>query len=783
MPLTSATVIGLAVLPGMAMAQLGADAPLAGQMAQTTPAQTTPAPTEQQNNNTPPPPPADDKARVLPPVNSTATRGEKSLMETPANVTVTTREQMDRRMQETINDLIRYQPGIQVNRQTSGTDPFASFGGFTIRGVGGNRVQTLVDGNRTIERITDQTRDFIDLGNMKKVEIVRGPASVLWGSDALGGVVAFTTKDPEDYLAPGKNFGFQFDQSWNSLNNAFTEKATAAARYGIIDMMLSYTRRDAEEPELRKAKKNGLWPCTRDPLYAQSCNKLNPADIESNNLLGKLVFNFSPQHKFKVTGEYFDRVTKVDQLNQLGRTVGGTPLAPTYTSHNVTDYERKQDLERWRLSLDHEWTPMLGWLDQVRWQATYHPQELIRSGERIRALTSGQTDRLRDTLKYNEDFYEGEVQLKSSFNLAGMRHALTYGIDGGYTQTRYSRRDVTTNLTTGVTTTTIAGGFNFANANTRRLDGYIQDEISLFDGVLQVTPGLRLSTYKISPKLGPGYVIVPGAEPRKLNETDLSAKLGVIVNLNDNFSIYGQYAEGFKMPTAEQLYTSLPFGAQNLVPNPNLKPESVKSYEAGVRGQFKDAYFSVNVFYADYKDFIQSLVQVNATDITSVNLSKVQIYGIEGQGAWRFLPEWEVNAAFSYQRGNQKANPNTPTRALNGIEPFKLVGGLRWMKEAWGLELEAVGTYQNGVKRTDDSAAVKFKPDNYFVFDLIGAWEAFPGFTIRAAVLNVFDKRYFLPAAASYDAFPSTAAVANTNPLEAQVQPGRHFILGASVKF
>ncbi|MGE0151562.1 MAG: TonB-dependent hemoglobin/transferrin/lactoferrin family receptor [Reyranellaceae bacterium] len=753
-----------------------------GQVAQGTTTQTDQQKTDTQQQQEQQPAPADDKTRLLPPVNSTATRGEKSLVETPANVTVINRQEMDRRMEETINDLIRYQPGVQVNRQTSGTDPFASFGGFNIRGVGGNRVQTLVDGNRTIERITDQTRDFIDLGNMKKVEIVRGPASVLWGSDALGGVVAFTTKDPEDYLAPGKNFGFQYDQTWNSLDNAFTEKATAAARHGIVDVMLSYTRRDAEEVELSKARdRGGEWPCTRDPLYAQGCDKLNPADIESNNLLGKVVFNFSPQHRFKITGEYFNRNTEVDQLNQLGRTVGGTPTAPTYTSHTVTDYERKQELERWRISLDHEWKPMMGWLDEVRWQATYHPQELKRSGERFRALTNGQTDRLRDLLEYSEDFYEGEIQLKSSFGFAGMHHALTYGIDGGYTKGDYYRRDDLTNLTTGVTTTTVAGGFNFANFRTRRLDFYIQDEIDLFNGVVVITPGVRLATYRIKPKTGEGYV---GPDPKTLNETDLAAKLGVIVNLNDNYSLYAQYSEGFKMPTAEQLYTSVP--AFGLVNNPNLKPESVKSYEAGVRGQFTNGYFSVNVFYADYSDFIQSFVPIpGTTDVTYQNLSKVYIYGIEGQGAWRFLPEWELNAAFSYQHGDQKADSNSPKKPLNGVEPFRLVTGLRWVKEAWGLDVEAVASYQNGVKRTDagSDSRKQFEPDSYFLLDLIAAWQPYPNVTLRAAVMNVFDKRYFLPAAANYNNYPESAAVANTNPLEAQTQPGRHFLLGASVKF
>ena len=117
----------------------------------------------------------------------TATRGEKQILDVPGTVSVISRQDLDERMTRDSQDLIRYEPGISVSRQTSGTDPFGNFGGFTIRGVGGNRVQMQVDGSRVIERITDGTRDFVDLPFMKNVEIVRGPGSVLWGADALGG--------------------------------------------------------------------------------------------------------------------------------------------------------------------------------------------------------------------------------------------------------------------------------------------------------------------------------------------------------------------------------------------------------------------------------------------------------------------------------------------------------------------------------------------------------------------------------------------------------------------
>ena len=84
-------------------------------------------------------------------------------------------------------------------------------GGFTnyvIRGIGGNRVVIMSDGVRVPDfpgsnaGAGNYTRDFVDLEIVKQVEIVRGPASALYGSDALGGVVAYTTKDPTDFSSP-----------------------------------------------------------------------------------------------------------------------------------------------------------------------------------------------------------------------------------------------------------------------------------------------------------------------------------------------------------------------------------------------------------------------------------------------------------------------------------------------------------------------------------------------------------------------------------------------------
>jgi hemoglobin/transferrin/lactoferrin receptor protein len=744
------------------------------------------APTKAQAQNEQPP--EDAGVSHLPPVTATALRLVRSLFETPANVSVITRPEIDRRMYQTIEDMVRYQPGVSVARQTSRTDPFSSLGGFTIRGVSTNRVLTIVDGTRIIERITDQTRDLVDLGHIKRVEIVRGPASALWGSDALGGVVAFTTKDPADYLkTSGDDWAFQTDFTYNSFNDAYTEIGTAAIRRGPFEALVSYTRRDANEGILSKARngtpEGGEWPCPRAP-ESLPCNKLDPTTSGSNNVLAKLVFNVEPGHFLKLTGEYFARRTRVDQLWDHGRGVNANgTLSTTFTE----DYKRTQELERYRISLEHSWETRLSFLDALRWQLTYHPQRLDRIGDRYqRSLTTGVRTYRHDALEYSEDFFEGEMQLRSSARLGPTEHQFIYGGYASLAKTRYNRIDTTTNLTTGVTTSAFAG-FNFADADTTRADFYLQDEIALFDRRILLTPALRYATYRISPKARVGYVTVPGKEPRELFEDDLALKLGGVFKVTPNVALYAQYAEGFKMPTAEQLFTSVPSAFGSVLPNPDLQPERVKSYEIGLRGQFQDLFFSTNFFYARYKNFIQSFVTVPGTiDVTYQNVARVNVWGFEGSGAWRFHPNWELNGAFVWQRATQRESNTAALEPFNGIEPYRIVGGLRWRKPEWGIDAEVVGTYFGEVNasQTDDTPRERYRPDGAFVLDATLAWSPRPWITFRASVLNVFDKRYF-PASVSstHASVPDTMAVAATNNLELQTAPGRTFRVGLTVKF
>ncbi len=726
-------------------------------------------------------------------ISVTATRQPTQVLDVPGVVSVTTRKQIDERQIRDAQDLVRYEPGINVPRQTSGTDPFGNLGSFNIRGVSGNRVQIQVDGTRVQEQITDGNRGFFDFPTLKAVEIQRGPGSVLWGADALGGVVSFRTLDPGDLLDGTRPVAGRTETSFDSFNDRFSKTGMAAFQLTPeLQAILILNQASYHEGKLRKARADGGdWGCPRVP-DAIRCDELNPLDGTSWNALSKFVWAPTDDQKVTLTGEIFDSTGKIQQLYDYG-------LQPTGAFNG--EYERKQDQTRERLSLAHEWNVGTTWLDQLRWQVSFSPQKRELNSDRFTRTALGVERRTYDLLRYEEKFLQGDLQLTSVAETGPVSHRFTYGFQGDFTKTNYERRTLVTDIATGVTTPGAVSGF--ANAETMRADLYLQDEITLFGDRLKVTPGARWANYQIDPK-GGVYTPIPGfGDPEKQNSSRLIPQIGALYKLTDEYSVYGRYAEGFKMPTAQQLYTSSPGVAFNLIPAPNLKPESVKSYEAGLRAQygasdyFQEAWFSAGAFKADYANFIQNFYNFPGTnDYTYRNLSQVKIWGLEASGEVRLSDRWSVNGTLSWQRANQRAERGAAKTPFDGAIPLVGVLGVKWRDPALGLEIEGVGTFAQGVKRASSDGQDLpetlqiFKPGGYAVFDLFANWSppiavsgSIRAVTFRGAILNMFDKRYFkTPLPYTFNVRPSSA-VAISNPLELQTAPGRTFKISASVDF
>src|SRR5699024_6462727 len=152
--------------------------------------------------------------------------------------------EIDQQNIKNIQDLIRYEPGLSVG----GTNSRFGLSGINIRGMGGNRVLTQMDGVSVADSFSfggflSAQRDYIDLDTIKQVEIIRGPASSLYGSDALGGAVSFVSKDAQDYLADGKNHFFRLKTGYDGSDDSWLRSATLAGQSGDLDALVHIGRR------------------------------------------------------------------------------------------------------------------------------------------------------------------------------------------------------------------------------------------------------------------------------------------------------------------------------------------------------------------------------------------------------------------------------------------------------------------------------------------------------------------------------------------------------------
>ena len=711
-----------------------------------------------------------EEATELSPIVITATRGAKQKLEIPESVEVISAAQIEKHNINDAQDLIRHVPGVTVSRKSSGADPFANLSGFNIRGVGGNRLQVQVDGSRIIEEIQDGNRNFVDMSNLKSVEILKGPGSVLWGADALAGVVKFRTLDPQDILQ-GQAWAGKVNLGYDSLNREFNQGFSLASQINESNqVLLSATHRRSHENKLSNARADGgVMGCPR-VADAIECNQLNPLRADVYNILGKWTWQPNENHEVKFTGEHFVSDSDAKQLYDYGLQANG--------SFNG-DYDRHQKQTRSRFAIEDTWTPDLNWLNQAKIQLSYSPQKREFWSNRQQINAANKAVHTYSSTNYEETFLQADVQLESQFETGPVSHTLTYGFQGDHTQADYDNLTVTN--TNGTIVSKPAGGFNFANATTRRADLYVQDEIRLFDDKLLLTPGIRWATYHISPKPDADYVSIAGKEPRQIDSKEWVPQIGAVFKLDDHYSLYARYAEGFKMPTAQQLFTSVKYPTFNMIPNPNLKPESVKSYEAGLRGTFDNGWFSVGGFYSDYKDYIQNLVVVAPNDFSYANLNRVKISGIEASGNIDLTPNWAMHAQASYQYGKQQKGADAEYAYFDNVAPLTASVGVKWKKPEWKFDAEVVGTVAHGVNKSSNPDL--YKPRGYAVVDTYFNWQVAKNVHLNASIQNLFDRRYFSAPLATTFSYKDSNSSKATNPLELQVAPGRAFGLSLVANF
>ncbi|MCK8785754.1 TonB-dependent hemoglobin/transferrin/lactoferrin family receptor [Roseomonas sp. NAR14] len=705
-------------------------------------------------------------ATALDAVTTTATRIPQPIADVPATVTVIDAEQLERQNAVRPQDAVRYEPGVSFSNS-----PLRAGGGnFNIRGIGDNRVRVLIDGVRLPDFPESNigagtfTRDFVDLETVRRIEIVRGPASALYGSDAIGGVVNYITRDPGDYLdaATGRNLHASLRAGYSGADRSFTESVLGAARQGDVDAMLLYTRRDghALDPNGR------LSP--------------NPQDYRTNSFLARTVWRMTPADTLRLTGELLTRQVSTDIRTDLVSSGSGAARTTVLSSRG------DDETTRGRIQLDYSHTEPFLFVDRTDlhfYWSHLDRQELTSQLRYVGAGTPLIPNRLRWTdTSQDQDILGTDLQFRSHFSLFGVENRLVYGATVERIDTSRPRDRYEQNLVTGVFNATVAGetfpNKNFPDTTTYQTGVYLQDEFSV--GRLSFLPAIRLDYYALNTRPDADFLrsaqTGTAAAVRNFDAFAASPKFGVTYRLDETYSLYGQYARGFRAPP----YDTANFGFTNfqqfytILPNGNLNPEYVNSFEGGLRGRFDDgSSFQLTGFYNRYSDFIETqtlgTTPAGLTVFQYGNVRNAEIYGGEARGEYRISPQWRLRAAAALAVGE---NLDTH-RPLAGVDPLRGVLGVAW-QSGFGLGAEAnlTGALRN--RRT--ATTTEFKAPAYAVLDLAMHYDLGSSFTINAGLFNVFNARYF----ATPDVVGLAATSANR---DLYAQPGRYAAVNVTLRF
>lgn len=704
------------------------------------------------------PTPTDAPAAVLPPVGVTATRGAKPIDEVPATVSIIDERELDRRDAVRPSDIVRYEPGVSVGNQPAR-------GGqtnYVIRGIGGNRVLVLHDGLRVQDfpgsniGAGNYNRNFIDLDTLKRVEIVRGPASVLYGSDALGGVVNYILKDPSDYLdLSGKDLYFGAKLGYNGSDMSFHETITGAARMGQSEFMLLYTRRDGHQ------------------TLNMGSPSANPQTYQGNSLLGRVVLRPSDVDTLRITAEYNALTTSTDVRTEEVT----SPGAKVFSS------EGKDTSQRGGIVLDWEHAEPLGFVDSFRARFSWSRLNRTEQSDVYRAVFTGTTppatpNRYRfSDFGFQQDLFILDLQGNSVTSFMDSEHRFTYGTTVELTNTSRPRDRYERNLTTGSVTNSVAGetypSKNFPDTRTINMGLYLQDEIKI--GRLDLLPAMRLDFYNLQPYSDAAFRRNSGnVTVNPVNEFQFTPKFGALYRLTEQYAVYGQYAHGFRAPP----YDSTNFGFTNFVqqyqilPNGNLKSETSDGVELGLRGKYSNASFQINGFYNQYSNFIETQVVGRSGPLTVYqyrNIPAVRIWGAEAKGEYRITPEWTLRGAFAWARG-EDSQTGAP---IDTVDPIRLTSGVHYQHPS-GFGADAILTHAWQHDRV--STPTYFKAPAYTTIDVLAHYDVNEHLTINGGVFNITNAKYFI----SQDV--NGLATNNAN-RDLYTQPGRYFAMNVKVRW
>ncbi len=596
----------------------------------------------------------------------TATRTEKDTFDIPNPVSVVSEEKIAEKNPNTVTDLLRELPGVDVNGVgTNQPRPI-------IRGMRGQRILLLEDGIRLNN--SRQTSDFgeipgiVDAGSLSRLEVVRGPASVLYGSDAIGGVINMITRRPGG--EGGSSLGGFASYRYSSADSQGSVDLSVSGHDGPFSYIIGGSYRESEDYEAPSG--------SFGEIRLDDDTKVNGTGMRDDSLrarfeyvLGAEKYIFAKFERYRSHDAGFGWVDPqlldpgdtnllvisypfqdVDQFTAGYR--AANLACPVANSFSATVYTRNNER---RFNLD------LG-LD-------------LGHGLRMNIASSTFTD--VETIGTRVD----------ATKLIGDRQVLSYGIDA-FQDDAVSTKLSTTSFNVPFIPSSSDDSPPLPDATYTSFGAFLQDDVAFTERFSAIV-GLRAQSVTARTSLTVG---LPDLEVVDSTDDALVWATNLIYKLTDEFKLVGTVGTSFRSPNlAERFFHGeTPEGSGFQVRNPELDPERGFNVDLGLKYRRKNVFFEMTAFRNRIDDGI-AIADITAeptpedpepqATFQNINIDSLTYKGYEMLFDWAFARGWSFGVNYTHLVSQNDASPDQGVSdsfsdKLNASVRYHEPGGRYW---------------------------------------------------------------------------------------------------------
>lgn len=602
-----------------------------------------------------------NRAEQLDEVVLSASRGKETRSRIAETIAITSREEIRKMAPQTSADLLAHLPGIKVQKtQMGGGSP-------VIRGMEANRVLLVVDGVRMNNAIyrTGHLQSSITVSPtvLERTEIIYGPSSVIYGSDALGGVINYFTKTPE--INAENRLNSSIFSKYSSANNEKTIHFDAEASFKKWASFTAISYSDFGDLKMGKTRNHGFDNWGKVFQYSNNSNAFyNPVGVENPN----------PNLQKNTGYNQLDILQKI--YVPLSKNTDLTFNLQYSTSSDIPNFDNLAEVSNGKLryaeayygpqnrflaSSRLQFNPGYSWLEKGSLVFAFQQVEESRIERRMNSLDRFYRTENVDVYSLNGDF---SVPLNESKD-----RNLTYGFE-------FTHNDVSSNAIgkkIAVNGNEITGFENSFVIQSRYPDGGSQySSAALYTNYRQnlsskstLNTGIRLtSTFLKALWVDDTFMTLPDMEIYSDNKS-LSATAGYVYKPAVNWQINTLVSSGFRSPNIDDIGKIRYKSGQVTVPNIYLKPEYVYNAELGLLRYFNNKKFllSANAYYMLLHNYIargafeingqNSLIYDGVTATTMANINNKNAYVKGGTIGFQgtVFNNFKTNGSLTYTKG------------------------------------------------------------------------------------------------------------------------------------